>query len=268
MFRKKRKQKQAKEVYYKTFPLKVEEKEYPVRIEVCKKLHSSGVIANDEVTLRISNLLSLKDREDHIDALLDKIQKKIKKHPPAFNPLGHLFKSPFVNKQIGEDDIFMGDLQLNNEVKYAVYLRKNSKRKTVSAKMSPKNRIIITTPDLRISKEKQNKMQSLIYKIIAKDQLPFIYDFIAFLNMNHFREKIKDIKLKYMKTRWGSCSKLRNINLSVKLFFVPIDLMEYVVVHELAHLIEMNHSKRFWKLVEKVMPDYKEKRKMLKKYGG
>ncbi|MBK8622242.1 MAG: M48 family metallopeptidase [Saprospiraceae bacterium] len=53
-----------------------------------------------------------------------------------------------------------------------------------------------------------------------------------------------------------SCSEDRNLNFSVRLFFAPPDVRDYVIVHELAHLPEMNHSPKFWNIVEKIMPDY------------
>jgi len=66
------------------------------------------------------------------------------------------------------------------------------------------------------------------------------------------------------KTRFGSCSSKGNISYSYKLMLYPEAAREYVVVHELAHLVEMNHSKRFYSLVERYLPDYKERRKLLK----
>ena len=66
------------------------------------------------------------------------------------------------------------------------------------------------------------------------------------------------------KTRFGSCSSQGNISFSYRLMLYPIEAREYVVVHELAHLLEMNHSKRFYAIVERYMPDYKERRKKLK----
>jgi predicted metal-dependent hydrolase len=67
-------------------------------------------------------------------------------------------------------------------------------------------------------------------------------------------------------TRWGSCSSKKNLNFNYKLLFLPIELVDYIVVHELCHLIEMNHSKKFWKLVENIIPDYKDRRKKLKQF--
>jgi len=65
----------------------------------------------------------------------------------------------------------------------------------------------------------------------------------------------------------SSCSSKSNINLSTRLLFAPSDVIDYVIVHELTHLIEMNHSQKFWNLVKSVMPNYKQKEKWLKEYG-
>ena len=66
------------------------------------------------------------------------------------------------------------------------------------------------------------------------------------------------------KTRFGSCSSKGNISYSYLLMLYPEAAREYVIVHELAHLKEMNHSRRFYKIIEGVLPDYKERRRMLK----
>jgi len=67
------------------------------------------------------------------------------------------------------------------------------------------------------------------------------------------------------KTRFGSCSSKGNLSFSYFLMEYPDEAIDYVVVHELAHLREMNHSSKFYKIVESVLPDYKERRKLLKK---
>lgn len=66
------------------------------------------------------------------------------------------------------------------------------------------------------------------------------------------------------KTRFGSCSSKGNISFSYRLMLYPEAAREYVVVHELAHLVEMNHSKHFYNIIESYLPDYKERRKILK----
>jgi predicted metal-dependent hydrolase len=76
-----------------------------------------------------------------------------------------------------------------------------------------------------------------------------------------------NIRVKEQKTLWGSCSGKNNINYNWKLIMAPPRVLDYVVVHELCHLRQRDHSKKFWELVEEVMPDYKELRKWLKENG-
>lgn len=75
------------------------------------------------------------------------------------------------------------------------------------------------------------------------------------------------ISIREQKTRWGSCSQKKNLNFNSKIALLPEKLAEYIVVHELCHLGEFNHSKRFWNLVEKILPDYKQRRSDLKTEG-
>ena len=92
-----------------------------------------------------------------------------------------------------------------------------------------------------------------------------------------FRQKLNDfagqmnvhfnmVRIKNVKTIWGSCSSKKNLNFNFRLFFLPEALIDYVFVHELAHLKHMNHSKAFWSEVEKQIPDYKKRREDLKRY--
>jgi len=75
------------------------------------------------------------------------------------------------------------------------------------------------------------------------------------------------IRITSARTRWGSCSSKGTLNFSWRLIMTPLDIVDYVVIHELAHTVHHNHSKRFWGLVEKILPDYKDQRKRLKQYG-
>ena len=75
------------------------------------------------------------------------------------------------------------------------------------------------------------------------------------------------ISVRAAKTRWGSCSAKGNLNFHWKLILMPPQVLDYVVVHELAHRKEMNHTPAFWAEVEKILPDYRERRKWLKTYG-
>lgn len=74
------------------------------------------------------------------------------------------------------------------------------------------------------------------------------------------------ISIRGQKTRWGSCSKQGNLSFNWKLIMAPEPVVDYVIIHELAHLIEMNHSKRFWQIVENNCPNWSDHRKWLKEH--
>ena len=76
------------------------------------------------------------------------------------------------------------------------------------------------------------------------------------------------ITIRNQKTRWGSCSSKGNLNFNCLLMLTPPEIIDYVVVHELCHRKQMNHSKKFWAEVEKILPNYKEAKKWLKNEGS
>jgi len=76
------------------------------------------------------------------------------------------------------------------------------------------------------------------------------------------------ITIKEQKTLWGSCSSKNNINFNWRLIMAPIEILDYVIVHELSHLKHRNHSKNYWDFVKEAMIDYEERRQWLKANGG
>jgi len=91
-----------------------------------------------------------------------------------------------------------------------------------------------------------------IYRILAKRDLTNrVFDFAKQMSVMPTVVKINSVK-----TRWGSCSSKKSLNFSWRLIMADDDVIDYVVVHELAHIIEMNHSQKFWAIVENILPDY------------
>lgn len=83
-----------------------------------------------------------------------------------------------------------------------------------------------------------------------------------------FNFSYQQVKITSAQTRWGSCSARNNLNFAWRLVMAPPDVVDYVVVHELAHTREKNHRRGFWALVRAVMPDYPARKKWLKENGG
>lgn len=77
----------------------------------------------------------------------------------------------------------------------------------------------------------------------------------------------RSVQVTSARSRWGSCSGNDALHYSFRLLYAPKEVIEYVIVHELAHTLEKNHSKNFWAIVERYIPDYKQKRAWLKKHA-
>lgn len=75
------------------------------------------------------------------------------------------------------------------------------------------------------------------------------------------------ITIRDQKTRWGSCSSRGTLSFNYRLIYAPPRVLDYVVVHELCHLTHMDHSRDFWAMVERIMPDYRTHRTWLKEHG-
>ena len=78
----------------------------------------------------------------------------------------------------------------------------------------------------------------------------------------------QNVKVRNYKSRWGSCDHQRRITLTSRLIMAPDEVIDYVLIHELCHLVEMNHSPAFWQLVSRYCPDYRQHRKWLRQQGS
>lgn len=119
---------------------------------------------------------------------------------------------------------------------------------------------------LNVNKPKEIELRKVIVeylKSIGTAELKYLTNkYSKFL-----AKQVNSIKLKDVKTRWGSCSSKGNVNYSVWLLGAPKEVIEYVVIHEVCHLVHMNHSKDFWDLVESLCPNYKIHINWLKQNG-
>lgn len=107
----------------------------------------------------------------------------------------------------------------------------------------------------------EEELRGLARKAL-QDLPPRVRHFASLLGVSYGR-----ITIRNQRTRWGSCSAKGNLNFNCLLMLAPEDVRDYVVVHELCHRLEMNHSPRFWAHVGSVLPDYREQKKWLRANG-
>jgi predicted metal-dependent hydrolase len=136
----------------------------------------------------------------------------------------------------------------------------NGKPKSVILKNA---RLVVTLPDGSKSPEKVKNALVQWYRTHAEEKLGE--------KVNRYAKIVgvtpSSLGIKTFKSRWGSCSHAGHVLFNWKIIIAPHRIVDYVVVHELCHLIEHNHSPRFWKCVERVFPDYRECKGWLKENG-
>lgn len=112
----------------------------------------------------------------------------------------------------------------------------------------------------------QNEIRKIVLKILKKQAKAYLPRRITFLAEKYNFEFTK-LRLSHTRTRWGSCSSSGTISLNIALMNLPMHLIDYVIIHELCHTRQMNHSQLFWKEVEQYDPEYKKHVEEMKKYS-
>jgi predicted metal-dependent hydrolase len=118
-----------------------------------------------------------------------------------------------------------------------------------------------------LSREAQNRAREVFTAWYREETRQITQDMIqAYVKRYSF--KVGQVRITSARTRWGSCSSNNNLNFTYRLCKAPLDVIEYVVVHELVHLKVRNHSHAFWQAVGEIKPDYQKQRAWLKKNGA
>jgi predicted metal-dependent hydrolase len=122
---------------------------------------------------------------------------------------------------------------------------------------------LVLNGNFKLAYSAQKDAKALFEKWYKKEARAIFNERVAYYaQKNDF--DVKKVKLSSARTRWGSCSSKGYINLTWRLVMAPLAIIDYVVVHELCHLREANHSSTYWAQVAAIMPDYKSRRKWLK----
>ncbi len=238
---------------YKAYLLTVDNLEIPVKIYKERRNSIRASLAKDHAILRLPLFISGKAEQEQIDRFYFWLKEKVLTKDQ--------FRAKFLPKQYQDDYQF-----LLNERKFTLKLI-GSVNKSHSGKYIGNDIIQIKLAEGASIRDSEAAITNLISRVIAQlYQKPFANRVIS-INNQFFNKEINSVKLKYNRSNWGSCSSSSNLNFSTRLLFAPAWVQDYVIIHELAHLIELNHSDRFWSIVKKVMPEYKKAEGWLKKQG-
>lgn len=114
-----------------------------------------------------------------------------------------------------------------------------------------------------LAKQYEQQIKTKLFAWYRQQAEKIIFNLLADCAAKH-KFKYNSVKLSNAKTKWGSCNSKGHLMFNWRLVMAPLSVIEYVVIHELSHLIHPNHSKKFWQHVQNLLPDYQEQRKWLK----
>ena len=233
--------------------LDINGQQVPVRIYREDRRNVRASIGKEYAYLRMPHWQSKAEQEKNLQWFRDWLS-------------GRLQQSEGLSDRLSGRQYEDGELLRVGQREYRLLLKLED-RKTHSAKLQPDGSIVLKLSSAAPERDRSKAIQKLLSRVVAQDYLPAITRRVHELNERYFRQPVNQVRLKYNHSNWGSCSNNSNINLSTRLLFAPQEVIDYVIIHELAHLLEMNHSPRFWKLVSDAMPDYREKEIWLKEHG-
>ncbi len=221
----------------------IKERRFSVRISIAK----TGAF------LRLPSIMPNPLVQSEITKAKKWLQKTIHKDPKSYDRFSSASYPDHFTKEV-HDQVFTIQIHRSN-------------RKTNTGKIKD-DRLLLTIADDLTAFQEKDVVKKLQSRLFAKYFQATFSNRVKEINDQTYKKSFKSVNLKYNRSNWGSCSSMTNLNFSTRLLLTPAAVRDYVIVHELAHLTEMNHSDRFWNLVEKAMPSYKEKEKWLKKYGS
>ncbi len=233
-------------------PIIVAGRTYPVRVHLESRRNCRVSVGKRGVIIRMPRWMPRADKERHLEELRAWAVERITREPERFVPrVGREYRDGHVLRAAGEEYI----------------VRFNLEERVTSTGRIRGNELHLHLPWRLSTDELRKRSTTVISRLLADRHLPRVRDLVDRLNREHFQADVNKVRLKHQRSRWGSCSSRGNINLSTRLLMAPPGVLEYVIIHELAHLKVRRHDRKFWRLVEQAVPDYKEKVAWLREHG-
>jgi predicted metal-dependent hydrolase len=232
--------------------IQIKDQHLPVEVVVERRASSRYSITGKKIILRVPTGISNDQLQTTLKSLQEWVVQLLVKKPNLLD--GHLLKTYHSGQTLR-----IGTRTYSLDIEGVL-------RHTSSAWLRG-DTIHIELNDTLSAQQRQKAIKTLLSRVIAQDFEFEMTNRVLDINDRTFKQPIKGVHLKYNHSNWGSCSSTGNVNLSTRLLFAPREVQDYVILHELAHRLEMNHSDRFWALVSKFMPDYKVHEKWLRDHG-
>ncbi|HMW38472.1 MAG: M48 family metallopeptidase [Saprospiraceae bacterium] len=211
-------------------------------------------ISRNKAIVRLPILVANSTREQHLSWAKDWILKKLRKD---HNLLNHFHLKDYQSGQ---------QITVRNTV-FTLDVKVAEGRSSASGKRIGRT-IFITLPSGLDPTQKNKVCSHIIHKVMSRTYLHHLQRRVTELNDLYFNMEVNEIRLRNNTSNWGSCSSNKNISISSRLLLAPDFVLDYIIIHELAHLVHHNHSAQFWALVASVMPDYMKAENWISSHGG
>ncbi len=179
--------------------------------------------------------------------------------------LEHYHTAPYNFDRFRIKDYKTGDTIEVVGVPYTLVVDEADIQKCMGQVLSSKQEIHIRIPQYAVSKGEL--VTKVLKKLVTKAFKPQVEERLRYFASEVVHVTYKNFRLKDSVSNWGSCSGKDNINISIRTLLLPLNMIDYVLIHELCHLKEMNHGPKFWSHVEAAMPDYKHADTWINKNG-
>ncbi len=219
------------------------------RIEHTKNKHSRAVCKGNTIIIRLARNLSMTEEQEHIQSLLRRMTHLIleEREKKVIDPFRHLLNG-------GQTQT----VTIATSKKYTISLAPGARTRAIRTAFGWK---IDVSPQIR-----RARLQRFFWALLSKRELPRITALVHKINEETYNVRIREVKLSFATTQWGSCSPRGVIMLNTALLFLPPSLLRYVIIHELAHRRHSNHSDAYWREVESVLPGYRKPYRELQNY--
>lgn len=233
-------------------PVLVNGQKFEVKIHRSRLRQGHARAENGQIIIDVPQFLSGRYGYEMAESLYRRIKKGLEKNPDRF---------------LHEEMRFsQGDFELLGEKFSVEVIESNRGSKSARARLIREglsNKILVYVGESGLILE-DPAAQRLVGRVVGRALLPKIESRISEINKLYFTSWIKSVRIGNARSHWGVTTEDNTITLSTRLLCMPQEIIDYVLVHELAHTKVRGHSERFWKLVARAMPDYRERKRWLR----